>query len=175
VPVDDERSIQTNSELDQHFLSNPVKLALLIKAAGIQPTDHVVEVGAGIGTVAEHIPTCERLTAIEYDDNLIPHLQKRVPRAHVIQGDAVRILPTLRCDVLLSNLPWRLTPTVVELLPSLSFRVALVTVSSIDKLVSLEGAFMLEAVTVLEPDDFWPQQAERAAVVRITRSDATAD
>jgi 16S rRNA A1518/A1519 N6-dimethyltransferase RsmA/KsgA/DIM1 with predicted DNA glycosylase/AP lyase activity len=175
VPVDDERSIQTNSELDQHFLSNPVKLALLINAADIQPTDHVVEVGAGIGTVAEHIPLCEHLTVIEYDGNLISHLRKRVPHAHVIQGDALRILPTVRCDVLLSNLPWRLTPTLVGLLPSLSFRVALVTVSSIDKLVSMEGAFMLEAVTVLEPDDFWPQQEKRAAVVRITRSDATAD
>jgi 16S rRNA A1518/A1519 N6-dimethyltransferase RsmA/KsgA/DIM1 with predicted DNA glycosylase/AP lyase activity len=175
VPVDDERSIQTNSELDQHFLSNPVKLALLVEGARIQPTDHVVEVGAGIGTVAEHIPVCERLTAIEYDGNLISHLQKRVPRAHVIQGDALRILPTMRCDVLLSNLPWRLTPSLVGLLPSLDFRVALVTVSSIDKLVSLQGAFMLESVTVLEPDDFWPQQGGRAVVVRITRGQVSAD
>jgi 16S rRNA (adenine1518-N6/adenine1519-N6)-dimethyltransferase len=175
VPVDDERSIQINSELDQHFLSNPVKLALVVESAGIQPTDHVVEVGAGIGTVAEHIPVCERLTVIEYDGNLIPHLRKRVPRAHVIQGDAVRILPTVRCDVLLSNLPSRLTPTLVGLLPSLDFRVAIVTVSSMNKLVPLEDSLMLEAVTVLKPDDFWPQQAGKAAVVRITRAEASAD
>lgn len=175
MPVDDERSIQTNSELDQHFLSDPVKLALLVEGARIQPTDHVVEVGAGIGTVAEHIPVCERLTAIEYDGNLISHLQNRVPRAHVIQGDALRILPTMRCDVLLSNLPWRLTPNLVGLLPSLDFRVALVTVSSIDKLVSLKGAFMLESVTVLEPDDFWPRQGGWAVVVRITRGEVSAD
>lgn len=176
MPVDDERSIQTNSELDQYFLSNPVKLALVVEAAGIQPTDHVVEVGAGIGTVAEHIPVCERLTVIEYDGNLIPHLRKRVPRAHVIQGDALFILPTVRCDVLLSNLPWRLTPTLVEVLPTLDFRVALVTVSSIDKLASLNGSFfMLEAVTVLEPDDFRPRQMASATVVKITRAEAPAD
>ena len=174
MPVDDERSIQTNSELDQHFLSNPVKLALVVEAADIQPTDHVVEVGAGIGTVAEHIPVCQSLTVIEYDGNLIPHLRKRVPRAHVIQGDAVRILPTVRCDVLLSNLPWRLTPTLVELLPSLDFRVALVTVSSMDKMLPLEDSFMLELVTMLEPDDFWPRQTARAAVVRIVRTGAPA-
>jgi 16S rRNA A1518/A1519 N6-dimethyltransferase RsmA/KsgA/DIM1 with predicted DNA glycosylase/AP lyase activity len=118
---------------------------------------------------------CERLTAIEYDGNLISHLQNRVPRAHVIQGDALRILPTMRCDVLLSNLPWRLTPNLVGLLPSLDFRVALVTVSSIDKLVSLKGAFMLESVTVLEPDDFWPRQGGWAVVVRITRGEVSAD
>jgi hypothetical protein len=59
VPVDDELHIETNPHLDQHFLRNPVKLALLIDAAGIQPADHVVEAGAGIGTVAEHVPVCQ--------------------------------------------------------------------------------------------------------------------
>jgi 16S rRNA A1518/A1519 N6-dimethyltransferase RsmA/KsgA/DIM1 with predicted DNA glycosylase/AP lyase activity len=168
---DDELSIQTNSELDQHFLSNPVKLALLIEAAAIQPSDHVVEVGAGIGTVAEHVPVCQSLTVIEYDVNLIPHLRKRIPHAHVIQGDALRILPTVRCDVLLSNLPSRLTPWLAELLPSLDFRVALVTVSSVDNLVQLESSFMLETVMVLEPDDFRPRQTTRAVIVRVTRAE----
>lgn len=169
MPVNDERSVQTNSELDQHFLSDPIKLALVVKAAGIQPNDHVVEVGAGIGTVAEHIPACERLTVIEYDSNLISHLRKRVPRAHVIQGDAIRILPTVRCDVLLSNLPSRLTPTLVGLLPSLNFRVALVTAPSIDKLAPLEDVFALDAVATLESDDFRPPQSARAEVIRVKR------
>jgi 16S rRNA A1518/A1519 N6-dimethyltransferase RsmA/KsgA/DIM1 with predicted DNA glycosylase/AP lyase activity len=175
VPVDDERSIQTNSELDQHFLSNPVKLALVIEAAGIQPTDYVVEAGAGIGTVAEHIPVCEHLTVIEYDGNLISHLQKRVAHAEVMQGDALRILPTVRCDVLLSNLPSRLTSALVGLLPQLHFRAAIVTVSSIDNLISLEGTFILDAVTVLEPHDFWPRQTGMATVVRIARAQASVD
>ncbi|MGH3870564.1 MAG: rRNA adenine N-6-methyltransferase family protein [Pseudonocardiaceae bacterium] len=173
MAVDDELSIQTNSELDQHFLSDPAKLALLIEAAGIQPADHVLEVGAGIGTVAECVPACQSLTVIECDVNLISHLSKRVPHAQVVQGDALSILPTVRCDVLLSNLPSRLTPTLVGMLPSLNFRVAIVTVPSIGELASLEGAFMLEAVTVLEPHDFWPQQAGRVAVARITRVSAS--
>jgi 16S rRNA A1518/A1519 N6-dimethyltransferase RsmA/KsgA/DIM1 with predicted DNA glycosylase/AP lyase activity len=171
VPGDDELNIVTNPRLDQYFLSDPAKLALLIKAAGIQQADHVIEVGAGIGTVAEHVPVCQRLTVIEYDLNLIPHLRKRVPHAQVIHGDALSILPTVRCDVLLSNLPSRLTPMLVELLPSLDFRVALVTAASIDKLASLEDSFMLEAVTVLEPDDFRPRQMARAVNVRITRTE----
>lgn len=168
MPVDDELNIVTNPHLDQHFLSNPAKLALLVEAAGIQPADHVVEAGAGIGTVAEHVPACRSLTVIEYDVNLIPHLRKRVPRARVIQGDALEILPTLRCDVLLSNLPSKLTWSLVELLPRLDFRVALVTVSSIDKLAPLEGSSALETVTVLEPQDFRPPQAARAEVVKIS-------
>jgi ribosomal RNA adenine dimethylase len=169
VPVDDEREIRTNSKLDQHFLSNPVKLALLIQAADIQSGDHVVEVGAGIGTVAEHIPVCKSLTVIEYDINLIPHLRKRVPRGNVVQGDALAILPTMSCDKLLSNLPSGLMPSVVGLLPRLDFRVAVITVQSIDTLAPLKDVFELETVTMLESHDFWPPQSAGAEVVRVKR------
>ena len=136
MPVDDELNIETNPDLDQHFLSNPAKLALVIEAAGIRPTDRVVEVGAGIGTVAEQVPSCQSLTVIEYDAKLTPNLRRRVPHARVIQGDALTMLPTVRCDVLLSNLPAKLTATLAELLPRLEFRVALITVASIDELSS---------------------------------------
>ena len=168
MPIDDELNIETNPDLDQHFLSNPVKLALLIEAAGIQPTDHVVEAGAGIGTVAERVPACRSLTVIEYDAGLIPHVRKRLPHAQVIQGDALAVLPTVRLDVLVSNLPSTLTPALVELLPRLDFRVALVTVPSIESLAPLEGSFTLEVIALLEPDDFRPRQAGRAEIVRVT-------
>lgn len=169
MPVDDELNIEPNPDLDQYFLSNPAKLAAIIEAAGIQPADHVVEVGAGIGTVAEQVPSCRSLTVIEYGANLTPPLRRRVPHARVIQGDALVILPTVRCDVLLSNLPATLTPALVGLLPRLEFRVALITAASIDELTSLEGSFVLEAITTLEPADFQPRQATRAEVVRVRR------
>ncbi len=170
MPVDDEPCIETNAELDQHFLSNSAKIALLIEAAGIQPADHVVEAGAGIGTVAERVPSCQRLTVIEYDINLVPYLLKRVPHAQVIQGDALASLPTLRCDVLLSNLPSRLTGPLIDLLPGLDFRLATITVSSIDELTALKGSFTIDSVTVLEPDDFRPRQSAKAEIVRVARA-----
>ncbi|MGH3717820.1 MAG: rRNA adenine N-6-methyltransferase family protein [Pseudonocardiaceae bacterium] len=169
MSVDDELNVETDPDLDQHFLSNPAKLALLIEAADIQPTDHVVEAGAGIGTVAERVPACRSLTVIEYDTGLIPHLRRRVPHAQVIQGDALAVLPTVHCDVLVSNLPSTLTPALVELLPRLDFRVALVTVSSIASLAPLAGSFVLQAIAVLEPGDFRPRQTVRAEIVRVTR------
>ncbi|MGH3854449.1 MAG: rRNA adenine N-6-methyltransferase family protein [Pseudonocardiaceae bacterium] len=175
MSVDDELDIETNSDLDQHFLINPAKLALLIAAADIQPTDHVVEVGAGIGTVAEHVPVCRSLTVIEYDSGLIPHLRNRLPHARAIQGDAFAVLPTVRLDVLVSNLPSTLTPALVELLPRLDFRVALVTVPSIDSLAPLKDSFTLEEIAVLEPDDFWPRQAVRAEIYRCVRDSGGED
>ncbi|MEO7194950.1 MAG: rRNA adenine N-6-methyltransferase family protein [Pseudonocardiaceae bacterium] len=167
MSVDDELDIETNPDLDQHFLRNPAKLTLLIEAAGIQPTDHVVEVGAGIGTVAEHIPVCQSLTVIEYDAGLIPHLRKRLPHARVVQGDALVVLPTVHLDVLVSNLPSTLTPALVASLPKLVFRVALVTVPSIHSLAPLKDLFMLESITVLDPDDFRPKQSVPAEIVKV--------
>ncbi len=158
-------------ELDQHFLSNPGKLAVLIEAAGVRSTDHVVEAGAGIGTVAECVPSCQKLTVIEYDIELVPCLRKRVPHAQVIQGDALVFLPTLRCDVLLSNLPSRLTAPLVDLLPRLGCRLAVITVSSIDELAALERTFTMESVTVLEPGDFRPRQSATAEIVRVARAE----
>lgn len=169
MPVDDELDRETNPDLDQHFLSNSAKLALLVEAAGVRPTDHVVEVGAGIGTVAELVPACRSLTLVEYDAGLTPHLRRRVPHARVIEGDALAVLPGLRCDLLLSNLPSRLTPAVVSLLSTLDFRVALATVPSIEALASLQRSFVLQPVTELEPDDFRPRQEAAAEIVKIWR------
>ncbi len=159
----------TDPDLDQNFLSSPAKLRLFIEAAAIRPTDDVVEVGAGIGTVAEHIPTCRSLTTIEYDGKLTPYLRQRVPHAKVLQGDALALLPGLRCDVLLSNLPSSLTAALVELLPTLGFRTALVTVPTMKHIEQLRAAFTLELVTVLDEGDFQPRQAARAEVAKVVR------
>ena len=39
-------------QLYQHFLVSAEKLSKLVAAAGVRPADDVLEVGAGIGTVA---------------------------------------------------------------------------------------------------------------------------
>jgi len=172
MPANDDLGVVINPELDQHFLSNPAKLARIIEAAAIRQTDQVVEVGAGIGTVAEHIPTVRSLTVIEYDANLTAELARRVPHATVIQGDAIAILPTLPVDVLLSNLPSYLTAALIKLVPHLPFRVALLTVPTVNALASLAEGFTIERVTVLEPNDFRPRQASPAHVVRVVRAGA---
>lgn len=125
-------------------------------------------VGAAIGTVAERIPACQSLTVLEYDAGLVPHLRKRLPRVQVIQGDALAVLPTLCFDVLVSNLPSKWTPALVALLPRLDFRVALVTVSSIDSVALWRKLSRLEAIAILEPDDFRPRQPARAEVIKVT-------
>jgi 16S rRNA A1518/A1519 N6-dimethyltransferase RsmA/KsgA/DIM1 with predicted DNA glycosylase/AP lyase activity len=169
VPFDPELGIAPNPDLDQHFLTNPAKLSRIIQAGNILPEDHVVEIGAGIGTVAECIPAVQSLTVIEYDENLIDALASRVPHATVINGDALDVLPSLPIDVLISNLPGRLTDALTALLPAVEFRMALITAPTLQALSGLVNGFQIDPVTVLEPDDFRPPQSKRVHVVRVRR------
>lgn len=165
----DELALTTDTVPDQHFLNNPAKLEMLIEAAGIRPTDDVVEVGAGIGTVARHVPACRSLTVIEYDPALTPQLRRNAPHARVIQGDAFVLLPRVRCDVLLSNLPARLTEPLLRLLPLLDFRTAMVVVAHDAELHALRDHFVVDVVAALATDDFRPTQPGWSVLLRLNR------
>jgi 16S rRNA A1518/A1519 N6-dimethyltransferase RsmA/KsgA/DIM1 with predicted DNA glycosylase/AP lyase activity len=162
-----------DQSLGQFFLTSSDKLALLVKAAGFQPGDRVVEVGAGAGTVARMVPANASLTAIELDDRLLPTLRKNVPEARVIQGDALRILPETPCDVLLGNLPNAVTERLLDLLPNLSFRTAVLAIAGDTVLKRISRQFTIEEITTLEGDDFEPPQASRSRLVKITPSQVT--
>jgi len=59
----------------------------------------VLEIGPGTGVVSEAIlargVAPERLTLVEYDEDMAQHLAARFPKAHVIQGDAFDLDRTL--------------------------------------------------------------------------------
>jgi hypothetical protein len=170
VATDDEDIIGlADPDRDQYFLSAPDKLELLVRAAGIRPTDHVVEIGAGIGSVARALPPCASLTLIELDERFTDVLRRNVPHATVIQGDAFQLLLRLPCDVLLSNLPTVHTDRVLGLLPNLGLRTAVVTASQSSAGVSIAG-FAAEPVVVVSGDDFRPPQPIHTHLVRISRS-----
>ena len=82
-PSDREIAAQADPALGQHFLVSAEKLAELVSAAGIRPTDDVLEVGAGIGTVARELPRSRSLTVIEFDSRLLGFLRQNVPHARV--------------------------------------------------------------------------------------------
>ena len=55
----------------------------------------VLEIGPGTGVVSEAILArgvpADRLTLVEYDEDMARHLTERFPRTHVIQGDAFNL------------------------------------------------------------------------------------
>ncbi|OGJ55092.1 ribosomal RNA small subunit methyltransferase A [Candidatus Peribacteria bacterium RIFCSPHIGHO2_02_FULL_49_16] len=69
--------IQLNKDYGQHFLITENILENIIKAANIQPHDHIVEIGPGIGTLTRELLKCtSHITAIEIDTCLTRLLQE---------------------------------------------------------------------------------------------------
>ncbi len=155
---------------DQYFLTAPAKLSLLIDAAAIHITDHVVEVGAGIGTVARQLPPSASLTLIELDARFSDILQANVPTARVMQGDALTLLRDIRCDVLVSNLPASITESLIDLLPALKPRTAIMAVGEDTILERLKPQFTYEVIATIGGDDFQPPQPVQSRLVKVTRA-----
>jgi len=158
--------------MEQHFLTRPEKLIALVEAAGIAPTDRVLELGSGGGTVAAALPPCA-LTLVELDARLAAGLRARFPGAVVLQADALGVLGRTDADIILANLPYALTDAVLGRLGEKTFRRALIAVHEGDDVVRLErvagGRLRLEPLFTLAGDDFTPPQPFGSRIVRVTR------
>lgn len=167
--TDDDLSLLADSSFGQYFLVSPEKLRLIFQAADLRADDRVIEIGAGAGTVARSIPTYGSLTVVELDDRLLEHLRSSVPGANVIQGDGLRVVRENSFDVLFSNMPNDVTESLIDVLPELSFRVAVVAVgedSNIDRLLS---EFEVTEVTRTTGDDFRPSMPSTSRIIRVAR------
>lgn len=152
----------------QYFLTNPAKLRKIVAAADIRPTDRVVEIGAGVGTVAATLPECD-LTLVETDPRTIAVLRTSLPSARVLQADGIELLRsgTVPCDVLLSNLPWPLTEQLVAILPLLGIRRAVVSASPATSFTSLAADFDISLVDTVGGTDFTPAQPGTSHLIQL--------
>jgi precorrin-6B methylase 2 len=164
---DREMAARADPQLAQYFLVSEEKLAKLIAAAGIRPADDVLEVGAGIGTVARALPRSRSLTLVEFDKRLIGSLRANVPHARVVQGDALEIIRRFTFDVLIGNLPNTVTESLLTIMPGLSFRAAVLAVGESTDLDQLGSAFSWSEVTRITGDDFLPPQPSVSRIVRV--------
>lgn len=164
---DHEMAAYADPKLEQYFLVSAEKLSKLIAAAGIRPTDEVLEVGAGIGTVARRLPRSRNLTVAELDERLIVFLRQNVPHAKVLRGDALEIVHRVPYDVLISNLPHSVTESLLKLMPALSFRTAVLAVGESTNLNQLEDHFSWSEITKITGDDFIPPQPSVSRIVKV--------
>jgi 23S rRNA (adenine-N6)-dimethyltransferase len=85
-------------DLGQHFLESAALAGRLAADAGIAPSDHVVEFGAGTGTLTNALADCgARVLAIEVDPALAAGLARRFATA--------RTVTVFECDALEFPLP----------------------------------------------------------------------
>ncbi|GAB3479580.1 rRNA adenine N-6-methyltransferase family protein [Amycolatopsis cihanbeyliensis] len=166
----DELGLLADPTFEQYFLVSPEKLTLIFDAAGIRPEDKVLEVGAGAGTVARHMPPCQSLTVVELDTRLTELLRQAVPHATVLQGDALRLVRELPHDVLIGNLPNVVTESLIDVLPGLPFRTAVLATGHTN-FDHLRPTFEVSEVTTISGSDFTPPQPSVSRVVKLARRD----
>ena len=134
----DRHGLAPRRDLGQNFVADPNTVRRIAGLAGVGPGDHVVEVGAGLGSLTLALAeTGADVTAIEVDPDLLPALRSVVAdhdridddrvdpgQIHVVEGDATTLdwAGTLDATVpggwtIVANLPYNVaTPLVCDVL-----------------------------------------------------------
>ena len=185
--------------LGQNFLVDPNTVRRIVRLAGVEATDHVIEIGAGLGSLTLALAeTGATITAIEIDRYLIDELRVNVSEltnVAIEHCDAMKIdwptflaarpSPTGRY-VLVANLPYNIaTPLLCDLLdfvPQIERMLVMVQKEVGDRLaatagseaygaVSVKVAYWAQARTVgtVPPSVFIPQPNVESGLVRIDR------
>ena len=75
---------EPTKSLGQNFLHDPNLARAIVSLLDIQPGDHIVEIGPGLGALTELLaPAASRLTLVEKDSRLVPHLRSTFDAPHV--------------------------------------------------------------------------------------------
>ncbi len=109
--------------LGQHWLKDRDVLSAIAEAADIDPTDTVLEIGPGLGTLtSELLRRAEKVVAVELDDELVAKLPGQFPGTslEVIHQDILdfdlSVLP--KNYVVVANVPYYITSKIIQLLLS---------------------------------------------------------
>ncbi len=120
-----EHGLAPSRALGQNFVADANTVRRIVRLAGVGEGDHVMEVGAGLGSLTlALLEAGASVTAVEVDAHLAPILREVVePRgATVVVGDAMELdwaalLAPHEPWVLVANLPYNIaTPLVLDLL-----------------------------------------------------------
>ncbi len=114
--------LHAEKRLSQNFLQDPIALEQILQAAGVEPADTVLEIGAGLGALTRYLArAASRVEAVELDRKLIPALKNVLqpyPNIHITVGDILRLSPRqleLPAGYLVvANIPYRITSAIVR-------------------------------------------------------------
>ena len=83
---------RAKKSLGQNFLINKHLVNQIVQAANIQPSDHILEIGGGIGILTDSlVKSGAKVTVIEKDEELAGYLRETFPTTEIIVADALRI------------------------------------------------------------------------------------
>ena len=168
----------------RHLLRSKGLAEAIVRDAGIEPGDLVVDIGAGSGMLtAPLLAAAADVLAIEPDRRLASRLRHVCPAATVIEADARDVALPREPFRVVSNLPFLLAADICRLLfdPALPLRSADLIVQwdfaakrarlwpSTAQTVVWSAWYELAVVRRLTPRDFTPPPSVAAGVLRARR------
>ena len=155
-----QHGLHPSKALGQNFVTDPNTVERIARLARVGPGEHVVEIGAGLGSLTIALAaTGAAVTAVEMDRGIIPVLREMVEPLGVLVVEA----DAMSCDwagllrgasrwVLVANLPYSVaTPLVLELLrdvPEIARMLVMVQREAGERLVAVPGTKSFGAVSV---------------------------
>lgn len=114
--------LRAHKGLGQNFLQDPFALERIVAAAEIQPTDTVLEIGPGLGSLTRYLAVAAKeVVAVELDADLLPPLKQVLApyrKVRLIQGDILKLSPKeliAEGDYLVvANIPYYITSAVIR-------------------------------------------------------------
>ncbi len=190
--------IRPTKTLGQNFVVDANTVRRIVRAAELEPGEHVLEVGPGLGSLTLGLLAAGHpVTAVEIDPVLaaeLPHtIANRVPEraglVNVLQHDALRLdeLPEPAPTALVANLPYNVaTPVLLTLLArfdSLARVLVMVQAEVADRLAAGPGTKTYGAPSAkaawygptsragdISRRVFWPVPNVDSALVRLRRN-----
>jgi 16S rRNA (adenine1518-N6/adenine1519-N6)-dimethyltransferase len=114
--------LRAHKGLGQNFLQDPLALEKIVSAAEIRPTDTVLEIGPGLGSLTRYLAvSSKQVLAVELDESLLPPFKEILsPHKNVqlIHGDILKLSPSdLNLGdeyIVVANIPYYITSAVIR-------------------------------------------------------------
>jgi 16S rRNA (adenine1518-N6/adenine1519-N6)-dimethyltransferase len=108
--------------LGQNFLVDELYLERIVQAGGVEKSDTVLEIGAGLGSLTRYLASSAgEVVAVEIDKNLFPALKKVTKpfeNVRLVQGDfmELEIKELVKADgyKVVANIPYYLTSNLIR-------------------------------------------------------------
>ncbi|MFH1076293.1 MAG: 16S rRNA (adenine(1518)-N(6)/adenine(1519)-N(6))-dimethyltransferase RsmA [Pseudomonadota bacterium] len=189
--------VRPNKRLGQHFLTDKNIARLILKKAGIQSQDTVIEIGPGTGVLTEPIALESRdVIAVEKDSRMVQALSNRLEKlsinnVSIIEKDILRFdfyEHRERCGkplIVMGNIPYNISSQIlirlIEQRSAISFAVLMFQKELADRIMSQPGTrsygrisvrtqycARVESILSVKASSFYPVPKVDSKVLRIT-------
>lgn len=191
-----ERGIRPRRRWGQNFLCNRQTLERIADAAEIDPSDHVLEIGPGLGGLTQSLAKRARhVTAVEIDPEMVTILRKTlagIDHVQIVQGDFLQVFDGELAEktfgdvpgVVAANVPYYITSPIIDrllqhrdrirtivLLTQTEFAERMAAPVGSDKggllSVGVQLAARVETLFTVPPAQFLPSPDVTSTVVRL--------